>query len=190
MEKLEKREKEIKTKIASRRASGSNSVELGAAPSTPTPEQQVMKRWIGTDTRDAQVSGFRGHDEEEAALNRRAAELLKSDPDNLRNVRNSVDQRLSELEGRRDTIQANKQQAWTQTANATATAASQAAGGGLKMEGAADTYTAAVEGAIAQSVEIAERACQDGVRGYEQEAEQLRQAAIQVAQGYQQAAKG
>lgn len=190
MKKINAREEEIQKRITSRGTSGSLGIQLQANPSAPTEEEQVIDRWTGNDMRVPKVSGFRGHDPEEMALNKRAAELLKADPAKLRSVRNSVDERLSELERQKDSINANKQQSLTMTVNSATGTVSQGAGGYYKTEGAGDTYTAAIDTATAQSIEMAERAFQEGVRGYEQAAEQLRQAAIQVAQGYQQAARG
>lgn len=187
-----KLESDAKTEIQKIRTTtfGSPDVVLQAGRTAPTPEEQVIDRWVGNDLRAPDVSGFKGHDENEAKLNQRAAELLKADQNKLRIVRHALENKLTELQGRKDSINANQMQQKTTMVDSGMKAVGQGVGGYYKTKGAKDSYASSVENATAQSIEMAEKAFQDGVRNYEQAAEQLRQAAIQIAQGYQQAARG
>ncbi len=187
---LEARETSILNRIDARKASGSLNVQIQADSRTATAEEQVIDRMVGTDTRAPNVSGFKGNSEEEANLNRRAIALIKADPAKLRTVRNAADSRMKELLKRKEENNAQRFNAMTQIANQGSQIMSGSFSGTYEIDQAKYANEAAIDSAEVDSIKMAEEAFQAAVRGYEEASESSRSAAVQIAQGYQQAARG
>lgn len=187
---LETRETKILGRIDARKAAGSLNVQIQAASRATTAEEQVIDRMVGTSTRDPNISGFRGQDEEEANLNRRAIALIKADPSKLRTVRNAADAKMKALLKTKDETNGQKFNGFTQTANNGAQLITGSIGGSYDIDKAKHANEAAIDAAEVDSIKMAEEAFQAAVRGYEEASEASRSAAIQIAQGYQQAARG